>query len=107
MPSVLYLGNTMVLRLEGLRNRDGELVTGADVNLIDLIDSDGDDVAASEGITLPLPLVDQGGGNYEAQLPAISDLEAGANLFGTVHALVGGATDGEWVERFMVRERSA
>ena len=63
--STLYVGNTSVLRLTGLRDQDGEAQVGATVTLESFADRSGVDVS---GISLPAVFSDIGGGTYELQI---------------------------------------
>ena len=88
----IYLNNSNVMRLTGLRNvRTGDVIADADVELT-LLDPDGDEVA---GQTWPVTLAPEGGGTYFVVLPPSLNIDRGTSYDAVVTATGGGAT-GEW-----------
>jgi hypothetical protein len=102
MSSVLYVNTTSLLRLVGLRDRDGDLVLAATVELTELNDRNGDAVT---GISLPLSLAAVGDGSYEGEIPETVDVAAGDTLKARVVATFG-ALVATFFERVLVREHS-
>lgn len=89
MYDVLYVGNSMVLTLEKLRDSDGKLVTDAAVS-VTLFGIDG--TTQVNGQSWPLTMSHQGGGSYSAVLEETIDVEEGARY---VMKLSASAVQGE------------
>ncbi|MEF8794761.1 MAG: hypothetical protein V5A50_13955 [Thiohalorhabdus sp.] len=69
----LFVGNTMEVPVNNLRDQDGNAVTGATVE-VTVLDREGTEVS---GATWPITASDDGSGNYSATLPPDLDLTVG------------------------------
>jgi hypothetical protein len=88
----LYINNSSVLTLSGLRNvRTDEVVADATVRLT-LYDPDGDEVT---GQSWPVTLTAEGNGQYYAILAPSIDIDQGTTYNARVTANTGTA-QGEW-----------
>lgn len=101
--SSLYIDNSAVLKVEALRDRSGELVTGAAVVLEEFVDKSGNAVA---GMTTPTALTETSTGTYEVEIPYDIDVTAGKVYRLTVSATYLGYV-GEWTETVIAKRRAA
>lgn len=102
MTERIYLDNDHVVKLDGLKDKDGVAVTSATVECR-ILDSDKQEVS---GITWPLALSHVSDGNYEVVLDKAVDLTLNSLHFLEVTAVQGG-TEAMWRERIIAAERSA
>jgi hypothetical protein len=98
VPSVWFINTTMVIRLESLVDQEGDPVVAATVEMTECVDYHGE---TPVGLTLPLALVHQGAGTYEATLDAGVEISEGVILTATIVATAPGGTTREWVERIV------
>jgi hypothetical protein len=101
--SALYVGNTSVLVVSGVKDRAGVAITGATVQLVELVDNRG---RAVTGITLPITCDHIDAGTYEGEIPADLDIRAGSVYRATVTATASGVT-AEWEETLIAQKRHA
>lgn len=102
---ILYVGNDMVLELDGLKDDvSGNAANNADVS-VTLFDEQG---APVEGGTWPQSLVHVSGGNglYRTTLPYTLTLTQGRRYTATVVADAGPGLHAEWEMEVMARHRN-
>ena len=89
----LYVGADMVLSVEGLADQDGNAVTGATVNAT-VLESD----ASTEvtGVTWPVTLGDDGGGDYSGVIDDAVEITVGELYWIRIDISGGGADDQRW-----------
>lgn len=102
--STVYVDNDSMLRVEALRDRDGNLVTDATVTLESLTNKSG---TAVSGVTTPSTLTNTGDGNYEIMVSSSAGFSAGKIYEATVKAVTVGGLVGEWVETLVAKRRAA
>lgn len=102
--STYPVGNTVVLKLSGLRNRAGSYQNAATVTLLSLVDRRGQSVS---GITYPLTLsyVAASDGDYEAEISYDAGVVANNIYKGRIRAESGGKR-WEGVEKILAQEPS-
>jgi len=100
--SRLWMSYDAELRLEELVDETGAEVTDATVELIELKDADGNDVA---GISLPVPMPHISAGSYHGALPASIVSTAGSLYKAKVRAVANGAT-APFTETLIATQRS-
>lgn len=87
--SLLFLATDSVIALEKLVDEAGAPVTTAVVELTELKDAAGNNVA---GIGLPVAMPHTSGGNYQGALPAALAVTAGSIYKAKVRAVANGLT---------------
>lgn len=97
--SIVYDGNDHVVSLTGLKDSDGTEVTTATVEMT-LLDG-GTEVS---GITWPISLSHDSGGDYSAVLDKAVEVTVGKRYTLKVTATVG-TTEAEWREWVVVKRR--
>lgn len=106
LTSELYIGNTSVLVLAGLRNRTGDLQNDATVTLESIVSVDRPaDVIT--GVTLPLSVPFTSNGIYEVQVPPLTGLMAGCKYRLEVKAVANDFTEATWYEFAIATYREA
>lgn len=101
--SAIYVGNTSVLVVSGVKDRAGTAITDAVVSLVELVDNRG---RAVTGVTLPVTCDHISDGTYEGEIPAGLDISAGRVYRATVTAVANGVT-AEWEETLIAQKRHA
>lgn len=101
--STIYIDNDSVLKVTGLRDRAGDLVTTATVMLDQFVDKRGNAVT---GITTPAAFTNLGDGNYELSIPGTAEFFDSRLYVATVSASVLGSS-GEWNETVVAKRRTA
>ncbi|TQE92535.1 MAG: hypothetical protein FKY71_19895 [Spiribacter salinus] len=98
----LYVGNDHSISFTGdgaLKDQDGNTISGADVEMTLL--QDGTEVA---GETWPVPLSDDGGGEYSAILSSTVDIQDRQRYVLRIEAEAGG-TIARWDQEVLARRR--
>lgn len=98
----LFIGNDHRITLTGLKDEDGNLVTGATVTAR-LLEADAETEVS--GVSWPTTLSDDGGGDYSGVLDDAASLEKGKAYYLEVKA-VSGSTQAVWrqVQKAQFRE---
>lgn len=89
----LYINTDMVLRVGGLRDTNGEVVTGATIEATVL---ESDETTEVTGVNWPVVLNDDGSGNYSATLQDGMDITEGSDYWVRVDIEANGADDQRW-----------
>lgn len=95
MTSIVYVANTNVLELHGLKSAiEDEFVNDADVEFT-IVDSEGEEVA---GQTWPWPMtyIAASSGDYRAIIKDTAELTAGSSYVAQIHANAGPDRIGYW-----------
>lgn len=99
--SPLYINNSMLAVVEGLRDNHGTLIEDGTVVVTDLVTKSGVQVG---GIILPLTMDHVGEGRYEAVIPPLSVPQG--LYYATIRATYNGM-QGEWTETLVAQRRQA
>lgn len=86
----LFLNNSHLVRIRGLKDEDGVFINNADTVEATLLEADRESEVT--GVTWPVPLYYVGGsnGDYEGGLPAGLDVEEGARYYLKLTATISG-----------------
>jgi hypothetical protein len=104
--SIYYVGNSMLARLDGLRDNAGDYQSDATVTIESITDADGVEV---EGASFPLSMgyVSDTDGRYEAALPDDLEVTDGAWYDATIKAIGADGSVLTVVERIRAAVRRA
>jgi hypothetical protein len=97
----LYVGTDLLLQVSGLKDQDDNAVTGATVEAT-VFESDASTEVS--GVTWPVTLSDDGGGDYSAVLEDTMALDNGRLYWIKVEITGSGADDTRW-ESFVAERR--
>jgi len=97
----LFINTDMVLRVGGLRDSDRNIVTGATIEATVL---ESDETTPVGGVSWPVTLTDDGGGNYSATLQDGMELTEGDEYWIKVDIVGNGADDQRW-KKFTAQKR--
>jgi hypothetical protein len=89
----LFVGTDLLLQVSGLKDQDDNAVTGATVEAT-VLESDASTEVS--GVTWPVTLSDDGGGDYSAVLEDTMELTEGRTYWVRVDITGGGADDQRW-----------
>jgi len=96
----LLVGNDSTIKLNGLKDQEGNAVTNATVE-ITIQDFSGSNVS---GVTQPISLSHTSDGDYEADLDKSIDVKAGQYYYMEITATSGNA-DAKWSETVKAENR--
>jgi hypothetical protein len=97
----LLVGNTMEVTVSGLKDQDGNAVTGATVE-VTVLDLQGTEVS---GQSWPVTLSDDGGGDYSGELDSGISLTVGTTYEVRIEVSGVGA-EAEWREYRQAKRRT-
>ena len=89
----LFVGTDMVVEVEALADQDGNPVTGASVKAT-VLEADGETEVT--GVTWPVTLGDEGGGDYSGVIDDAVNITVGKVYWVRVRIVGAGATDQRW-----------
>ena len=96
----LFTNTDMLLKFDGLKDQDGNVITGADVRATVYQPDSKTEVS---GMTWPITLSDDGNGNYSAVLEDSMELKLGSLHWIKLDISGGGADDQRWISEIAKR----